>query len=97
MATHRTAEGNLKPLGYEKVTGLSASKSLTVPANAKKAFLKVESQPVRWRDDGTDPTSTDGMLQDVGDEWWYTGDLAEIEFIETAASATLHVSYYRND
>lgn len=76
------------------MTGLSSSKSLTVPANAKTALLKVETQPVRWRDDGTDPTTTDGMLLDVGEEFWYTGDLAEIEFIETASSAVLHVSYY---
>lgn len=96
MAVTRTAEQNLKPLGYEKVTGLSSSKSLTPPANAKQALLKVESQPVRWRDDGTDPTTTTGMLLDVGEEFWYTGDIAEIEFIETAASATLHVCYYRN-
>lgn len=88
-------DASLKPLGYQKITGLSTSQSLTVPIGARYAMCKTEGQSVRYRDDGTDPTATDGMLIDVGDEFWYSGNLAEIEFLETTASATLHVSYYR--
>lgn len=84
----------LQPKGYQKIAGLAASTSLSVPAGAKYALIKTETQTVRWRDDGVDPTTTDGMLIDVGDEFWYTGQLTEIEFIQTAATATLHVSYY---
>ncbi len=89
-----TYEGNREPRGYEKVTGLSIAKALTVPARAKFATLKTETQPVRYKDDGNAPTGTDGILVDIGDEVWYTGKLSRLQFIETAVSATLHVSYY---
>lgn len=93
MSTVRDA--TLEPKGYQKIDFTPAtSTSLTVPAGAKYALIKVETTTVRWRDDGTDPTTTDGMLLDIGDEFWYTGQLTEIEFIETAANAVLHVSYY---
>lgn len=89
----------LKPCGYQKITGLNTATGLTVPTaagktGAKYVLLKTETQSVRWRDDGTNPNSTDGIMIDVGDEFWYTGDLRAIKFIETTASATLHVSYY---
>ncbi len=88
-------DASLKPLGYQKLTP-TASTSLTVPTGARYALIKAEAFQVRWRDDGTDPTATDGMLIDVGDEFWYAGNLAEIELIDTAAGAsTVHVSYYR--
>lgn len=84
----------MQPKGYSKVTSLNTVKSLTVPSGASRCLLKVETQPVRWRDDGSNPSATDGMLIDVGDEFWYTGQVGAIKFIETAASATLHVSFY---
>lgn len=83
----------LEPKGYQKIAGLSSATALTVPAGASYALIKVETATVRWRDDGTNPTTTDGMLLDVGDEFWYTGQLKKIKFIETAA-AVLHISYY---
>lgn len=84
----------LKPLGYQQLTSLSAATALTVPAGARFALLKTETQPVRWRDDGTNPTAAIGMLLDVGDEFWYTGALKKLKVIETTASATLNVAYY---
>lgn len=86
----------MQPKGYVKVTGLSSAVQLSasVPSGASRCLLKVETQPVRWRDDGSNPTSTDGMLIDVGDEFWYTGQVKALRFIETAASATLHISFY---
>ena len=88
-------EGVLKPMGYEKVTGLTTAKALTVPTGARIALIKPETQGVRFRDDGTNPTATDGFLLDAGEEFIYTGKLATLRFIEAAATSTLHVSYYR--
>jgi hypothetical protein len=88
-------DGNLTPLGYEKITGLSAVKALTVPTGARVALLQAEGQNVRWRDDGVNPTATDGMLLKTTADRWYTGDLAALRLVETAASATVMVSYYR--
>lgn len=90
-----TTEATLKPLGYEQITSLAASQSLTVPTGARLAVLICETQAVRWRDDGTDPTASVGMPLAVGVQFTYSGNLAEIEIIEQTASAKLNVSYYK--
>jgi hypothetical protein len=82
------------PLGYQQITSLSASTALTIPAGAKRAIIQAETQDVRWRDDGTAPTDSVGMVISAGDRLAYTGSLAAIRFIETTASAKLNVSYY---
>jgi hypothetical protein len=93
MAAVRDA--TLKPKGYQQITSLAAATGLTVPVGgAKYALIKCETQSVRWRDDGTDPTAAIGMLIDVGDEFWYTGDITKIKFIQTTATAVLNVCYY---
>ena len=84
-----------KSLGYQQVTSLSSAASLTVPAGAGLALLQVTGQNVRWRDDGTDPTTTVGMvLTSGGDPFPYSGDLSKIKFIEVTASAVLNVTYF---
>jgi hypothetical protein len=85
----------LEPLGYQKITPLSTpAKALTVPARCRSVMLKCETQSVRWRDDGTDPTSSDGFLLDSGEEFFYTGKVAKLRFLEVTAGAVLHVNYY---
>ena len=86
-------------LGYQQITSLSSSTGLTVPTlNGIKptfALLQCEAQSVRWRDDGTAPTATVGMILNVGDPPYpYDGDLSAIRFIESTASGKLNVSYY---
>jgi hypothetical protein len=81
-------------LGYQRISGLSASTALTVPAGATLALIVAESQNVRWRDDGTAPTASIGMPLAIGVSLSYDGDLKAIRFIEVLASANLNVSYY---
>lgn len=84
-----------KSLGYQQVTNLTAAVGLTIPAGASIALLQVTGQNVRWRDDGTDPTASIGMILNAdADPYPYSGDLSAIRFIETAASAVLNVAYY---
>jgi hypothetical protein len=83
------------PLGYQQITSLAAVASLTPPAGATIAFVTVEGAPVRYRDDGTAPTTTVGMPIGIGSQLTYSGNLAAIEFIQQSASATLDVSYYK--
>lgn len=92
----QTRDATLEPKGYVQDTTISAATPISaiVPAGASKVLIKVEGQPVRWRDDGVDPTTTIGMLIDVGDEFWYTGQVKALRFIETAASATLNLAFY---
>lgn len=92
----RVQAGFGKPLGFQQITGLNTVKALTVPAGASWALIDAESQVVRWRDDGTDPTATVGKRLASGGEMLYDGDLAAIRFIEETASAKLNVTFYRH-
>ena len=82
------------PLGYQQITSLSTATALTVPGGANLAIIECETQSVRWRDDGTAPTASVGMLLATGSYFIYNGNLSAIEFIQTTASASLSVSYY---
>lgn len=75
--------------------GCVAATSLTVPAGSTRALIQCEGQSVRWRDDGTAPTAAVGQLLATGTILEYNGPLAAIQFIQTAATATLDVSYYK--
>lgn len=86
---------SMTALGYQQITSLSSATALTVPNGATKAVIKCETQAVRWRDDGTNPTSTVGMPMATTDApFEYTGSLSAIKFIEQSASAKLNVAYY---
>lgn len=82
--------------GFQQITSLSSAANLTMPTNADPtyALIQAETKDVRWRDDGTSPTASVGMVLAAGASLRYDGDLRKIKFIETAASAKLNVSYY---
>jgi hypothetical protein len=83
-----------QPLGYQQLTSLAAATALTVPTGALEALIVCESQTVRWRDDGTNPTASVGMPLTANVAFPYLGNLAAIKIIQTTASATCNVSYY---
>ena len=89
-----TTPGNLRPLGYQQITSLGSAVGLTVPSGATVALIEPETQSVRWRDDGTNPTASVGMMLAADDYIFYTGYLENIKFIQVTASAKLNVSYY---
>lgn len=80
--------------GYQQITSLASAAALTVPTGARIALIGAEDVSVRWRDDGTDPTDSVGMVLAAGASMLYDGSLSAIRFIETAASAKLNISYY---
>ena len=86
-------------LGYQQLTSLSSASSLTVPSGALRAYIACETQDVRFRDDGTNPTASVGQILPKAaagaNGMWYVGDLTKLKFIEVAASAKLNVTYYR--
>ena len=91
----RIVEGNIHPVGYVQSSSFSSAAALpTIPASANIALIVVEDQTVRWRDDGSDPTSSVGMVWNLNTEYMYTGDLSTIKIIQTAATAKLNISYY---
>jgi hypothetical protein len=81
-------------LGYQQITSLSAAAGLTPPQGATLALIVPETQGIRWRDDGTNPTASVGMPVAAGSYLSYDGDLNRIKFIEQTASAKINVSYY---
>lgn len=83
------------PMGFQKLTVSSTAVALTVPADSTWCIVKVETDAVRWRDDGTNPVAATGMPQAVGDTFVYSGTLSAIKFIRVTTDATLSVSYYK--
>jgi len=91
------------PLGYQQFTVAAATFLPSIPAGATEALVICTGQTVNWRDDGTAPTATVGMPLAVNTAFPYTGGpasgsnipLSAIEFIQTTATATCNVSYYK--
>ena len=81
--------------GYQRVTSLTPATALTVPAGTRLVILQPETKSVRWRDDGTNPTASIGMIMAANDVFIYTGEPSRLRFIEVEASAVLNVSYYK--
>lgn len=84
----------LTPKGYQQITSTGTAFALSPPAGSRIAFVQAEAQPLRWRDDGTNPTATVGMNLLVGSALEYDGSLTAVRFIAAAAGAILNVSYY---
>ena len=81
--------------GFEQVTGLSSAKALTVPKGARYAVISVSAQSVRYRDDGTDPDTSTGVILTVANgPYFFSTHLQNLRFFEDAASAVLDVAYY---
>jgi hypothetical protein len=72
----------------------SQTVSLTCPPGATLAKIQVEGADVRWRDDGTAPTTSAGMLASQGATFDHTGPLAALSFIAVSDPATINVSFY---
>lgn len=84
-----------RALGYQQITSLASATGLTVPAGTSFCMVIPETQAVRWRDDGTDPTATIGYPLAVGSELRYTAaQLGALKFIEQTASAKINICYY---
>ena len=84
------------PLGYTQITNLSAAVGLgTIPAGATIAFVSIEGGECRYRDDGTAPTATIGMPIYAGQALQYSGTLSAIQLIQTQATATANISFYK--
>lgn len=70
--------------------------ALTVPAAARSAFVTMGDNPVRFRSDGTNPTTSvghyvaaNGNLELFGDE------MSQIRFISTTSTSNIFVTYYQ--
>lgn len=78
--------------GFQQITSAGVA-PLTIPGGANRVLIQAEAQNWRWRDDGTDPTATVGMLLVAGDTMFYEGDLTKFKAIPAAAGAILNITY----
>ena len=88
----------VKPAGYQQITVSTTAVGLTVPAGASRAVVVVEGQPLRYRDDKTDPTASVGMLVAAGTRFELDSRQSMLAFKairQGASDATLCVSYYK--
>lgn len=92
--------GGSIPLGYQQISAatLAAATALTVPAGTNVAIVQnngAANSTVRWRDDGTNPTGTAGMLITNNSQMAFSGpSLAAVKFILQGAGPILDISYY---
>jgi hypothetical protein len=88
------ADANIEPAGYRKITSLSSAKGVQI-GEGRVALIQAINQNIRYRDDGTDPTASAGMVLFAGQSMWYTGDLRRLRFIEETAGAGVNVLAYK--
>ncbi len=86
--------GTLFPKGYVKLSVTGATGLGTIPADARLALIAPEASGIRWRDDGPNPTATDGMLLGVDGQMLYDGDLTAFKMTAQSGTATVHVCFY---
>lgn len=85
---------DVRALGHQQITNLAAATALTIPQGCSYAIITAQTQAVRWRDDGTDPTSSVGYPLDTGVELFYDAQLGRLKFIEQASGGAINVAYY---
>jgi hypothetical protein len=93
----------LSPFAYESVTVSSSAVGLTAATYrqagyAVQAFLTLEGAEIRWRIDGSNPTTTEGHLLEPGQNLTLDSPDAVKNFraIRTGATnGTLKVTYFR--
>jgi len=87
----------MQGLGYQQFAAgsIDTAQSLTIPAGTAVIIMEPEAQVVRFRDDGTDPTTTVGMPMQVAESYIYTaGSSSRIQVISAVAGGILNVLYY---
>lgn len=95
--THKTVAFGYESLPVsDTVKALTPSKYKTSVHSATRAYITVEGASIRYRYDGTNPTSSEGHLVNPGEDIEILGydNIANFKAIRTgSADATLRVTY----
>jgi hypothetical protein len=83
--------------GFQNI-GVTTAQALTVPTGATHALLTVDTGGgnIRFREDGTNPTTSIGLLVQAGAAVELT-NLANIRIVSTTGTTTVNVSYRKYD
>ncbi|MCK9629022.1 MAG: hypothetical protein M0R37_10575 [Bacteroidales bacterium] len=98
-ARAKVVDETLRCVGFQTLAITTDAQSLTLPTSAQAAQCQVQDQPIRWRADGTAPTSTVGAEANDGDEITIQGratmrSFEVIRHSEGSAGGTLVCHYY---
>lgn len=71
----------------------------TLPSQCKRAYITCETDAIRWRADGTAPSSSEGHPLAVNDSISFTSAnyrsvLENIIFIKVSGAAALKITYF---
>jgi hypothetical protein len=96
------SEEAINPAGtFQQLTVTGSAQGLpNIPARATRAVITVETDNIRWRDDGTAPTGSVGnfVMQTQSFELKSSASIAAFQVIkDTAATGTpvLDIAYYQ--
>lgn len=97
------AEEALNSIGHQQLTVSSTAVGLTQPTGlrARRALITVQTDAVRWRADGVNPTASVGNPLAANDRLDWTDPMADysalidkVKFIRVTTDATIDVEYF---
>lgn len=94
-----TRPANSVSLGYCQLSVstvvLISTCSGGIPAGAVFADIIVETAAIRWRDDGTAPTTAVGFPLAVATRFVYTGNPTYLQVVAQTGTSVVNVVFYR--
>lgn len=89
-------EMSLPPKDYESITVSNTAIGLTAGKIGVGAFLTVETDAIRYRIDGTDPTSSEGHQVASGGTIYLADKVSceQLKMIRVTTDATVKVTHY---
>jgi hypothetical protein len=94
-----TKPGAVVAMGYCQLSVTAAALISTcsggIPAGAAFAWITPETAALRWRDDGTAPTTTVGYPITVGQQMIYSGPLGSLQLIAQSGTTSVSIAFYR--
>lgn len=95
-SVQRVIGADLQCIGFEQKS-VAAVAALSVPDTAcLEVLVQAEGGDIRWRADGTAPTTSIGMLLRDGETMIVSGfkAIAALKFITVGAAGAVNVSYW---
>lgn len=90
------AHAQTSSAGAQQISlAVTTNTQLTVPPNARCAFITLEAASVRRTSDGTSASASNGTLIASGAQWTDCGALAAYKFTAVSGSPTLTVEYFK--
>jgi hypothetical protein len=76
---------------------LATIAGITIPDSVKSALVSVETQAVRYREDGTNPTAAIGHLIAAGGSITFdAATLRRVKLIQATATAVINITFYKS-